>query len=233
MKLPQTPMPWSDRQRTTSPYLCGLFCFLRLTELGCPGAAPDSRHPADALAEANKRGRGGDRLDTMKWRKSPDALIQAFDHCLPIIEGVQRRAMFGYPCAFFNGHLFCGLHQDSIIVLLSEARRDALVAEGASVFEPMPGRATSAYVVVPSEIVADRQRLRALLSDALAHASSLAPKARKKAVPSKPKAHIRKKTLARPAPAKTTPAKKARGRKVAPAKKKAARKASSGKTRSR
>lgn len=210
-----------------------------------PGAPPRT---ADILPmhwqKATSAVAGGDRLDTMKWHKSPDALVQAFDHSLPIIEGVQRRAMFGYPCAFFNGHLFCGLHQDSIIVLLPEARRDALVAEGASVFEPMPGRTMSAYVVVPSEIVADRQRLRALLSDALAHASSLAPKvkkpsaARKKAVPSKPKAHVRKKAPARPAsaekaPSKKTPSKKTRGRKAAPVKKKAARKASPGKTRSR
>jgi hypothetical protein len=79
--------------------------------------------------------------DAMIWRKSPDALVQAFDHCLPIAAGVQRKAMFGYPCAFMNGHLFCGLHLDSIIVRLPEGRRNALVARGASVFMPMPGQA--------------------------------------------------------------------------------------------
>src|SRR5580704_15021190 len=113
----------------------------------------------------------------MKWHKSPDALVQAFDHCLPVVAGVERKAMFGYPCAFINGHLFCGLHQDRIIVHLPEARRDALVAEGASVFEPMPGQAMREYVLVPAEIVQDREALRALLGEALAHASSLAPKA--------------------------------------------------------
>ena len=109
----------------------------------------------------------------MKWRKSPDSLVQAFDHSLPVVDGVERGAMFGYPCAFYHGHLFCGLHQESIIVLLPEVRRDALVAEGASVFEPMPGRAMKEYVVVPAEIVAGPSRgFGALLSDALAHASS-------------------------------------------------------------
>jgi len=175
----------------------------------------------------------------MKWQKSPDALVQAFDHCLPIVDGVQRRAMFGYPCAFFNGHLFCGLHQDSVIVLLPDARRDALVAEGASVFEPMPGRPMHAYVVAPPEIVADRQRLRALLGDALAHASSLAPKvkkpsaAKKKAVPAKPKARVTKKAAVKKARGrKEAPAKKAPAKK-APAKKKAPRKPSRGKRRAR
>jgi hypothetical protein len=173
-------------------------------------------------AESNERGPGGDRLETMKWRKSPDALVQAFDHSLPIVDGVDRRAMFGYPCAFFGGHLFCGLHQDSIIVLLPEERRDALVAEGASVFEPISGGPMHEYVVVPPEIVADRQRLRALLSDALAHASSLTPKAKTppaKAAPAKRASAVRKPPARKAAPAKKAPAKKAPAKK-APAKKK-------------
>jgi TfoX/Sxy family transcriptional regulator of competence genes len=161
----------------------------------------------------------------MKWRKSPDSLVRIFDHSLPIIEGVQRRAMFGYPCAFFNGHLFCGLHGDSIIVLLPEARRHALLAEGASVFEPMPGKAMKEYVVAPAEIVADRQQLRALLSDALAHASSLAPK------PEKPSAAKKKAPAKRKAPArKAAPANKARAKKALPAKKVPAKKKAARKT---
>jgi|SRR5579859_2045746 len=165
----------------------------------------------------------------MKWRKSPDSLVQAFDHSLPIVEGVQRKSMFGYPCAFYQGHLFCGLHQDSIIVLLPDARRDALVAAGASLFEPMPGRAMKEYVVVPAEVVADPQRLRALLSDALAHASSMAPKAakppavKKAALPAAKKAAAPKRT----APArKKAPAKKATARKTAPAKRAGPKRAS-------
>jgi hypothetical protein len=114
----------------------------------------------------------------MKWHKSPDALVQAFDHCLPTMVGVQRKAMFGYPCAFVNGHLFCGLHQDGIIVRLPEARRNRLVAKGARVFEPIPGQAMKEYVVAPAETVANRDSLRALLDEALAHATSLATKAK-------------------------------------------------------
>ena len=134
----------------------------------------------------------------MKWRKSPDALVQAFDHCLPSVAGVQRKAMFGYPCAFVNGHLFCGLHQDGLIVRLPEARRNALVAKGASVFEPMPGRSMQEYVVAPADIVADRDKLRALLNEALAHASSLAPK-QKRPHAAKKKATAPKRKPARPA----------------------------------
>jgi TfoX/Sxy family transcriptional regulator of competence genes len=149
----------------------------------------------------------------MKWRKSPEVLVQAFDHCLPGVAGVQRKAMFGYPCAFVNGHLFCGLHQDSIIVRLSEARRNALVAKGASVFEPMPGRPMKEYVVAPADIVADREKLHALLDEALAHASSLAAKPRKPSTAKKKRAlaPTRKAAPARKAspPKKATPARKA------------------------
>jgi hypothetical protein len=171
----------------------------------------------------------------MKWRKSPDSLVQAFDHSLPVVDGVERGAMFGYPCAFYHGHLFCGLHRESIIVLLSDARRDALVAEGATVFEPMPGRTMKEYVVVPIETVADRQRLRALLSDALAHASSPAPK-QAKARPAKKAAPSRRAAVAvkkRRHSVKKVTARKARSTKAAPAKRKAAPKTRSKKKRAR
>jgi len=161
----------------------------------------------------------------MKWRKSPDSLLQAFDHSLPIVDGVERRAMFGYPCAFFRGHMFCGLHQESIIVLLSEARRDELVAEGATVFEPMP-----------AEIVADRQRLRALLSDALAHASSLTPKRAKARAAKKKATQPKRAAVAVKKPkqaAKKATAAKARSTKAAPPKRKAARKTGTKKKRRR
>jgi TfoX/Sxy family transcriptional regulator of competence genes len=172
----------------------------------------------------------------MKWRKSPDSLLQAFDHSLPIVDGVERRAMFGYPCAFFRGHMFCGLHQESIIVLLSEARRDELVAEGATVFEPMPGRPMKEYVVVPAEIVADRQRLRALLSDALAHASSLTPKRAKARAAKKKATQPKRAAVAVKKPkqaAKKATAAKARSTKAAPPKRKAARKTGTKKKRRR
>jgi hypothetical protein len=186
------------------------------------------------------------RIDVMKWHKSPDALVQAFDHCLPIVAGVERKPMFGYPCAFVSGHLFCGLHGDGIIVRLPEARRNALTAEGAGVFEPKPGQAMKEYVVAPAAIVADRERLGALLGEALAYASSLASKPQKrsatkeklapertaapgKAAPAKksaparnaiaPKAPARKKTSVKRALAsKVMPAKKAPARKKAPVK---------------
>jgi hypothetical protein len=160
----------------------------------------------------------------MKWHKSPDALVQAFDHCLPVVAGVQRKAMFGYPCASLNGHLFCGLHQDGIIVHLPDARRDALVAEGARLFEPVPGEAMKEFVVVPTEMVDDRERLRALLGEALAYASSLGPKAIEKTAVKEAAPPTRRAMATKSEPAKKakeTPVKRRAPAKKAPAKTKA------------
>ena len=64
----------------------------------------------------------------MAWRKSPPALIAAFDAALPDDPHVERRKMFGYPAAFAHGHLSTGLHQETLMVRLGEAQRAKLLA---------------------------------------------------------------------------------------------------------
>ena len=93
----------------------------------------------------------------MKWRKSPETLVQKFSELVPLDPRVERRKMFGYPAAFVAGNLFMGLHQEALILRLSDNDRESfLKIEGASVFEPMPGRPMREYVVVPSRMV-DRE----------------------------------------------------------------------------
>jgi TfoX/Sxy family transcriptional regulator of competence genes len=116
----------------------------------------------------------------MKWTKSPEALVASFDAVLPRDSRIERRSMFGYPCAFVNGNMFTGLHQDSLIVRLDAADRAKLLAlPGARVFEPMPGRPMQAYVVVPPAIVAERGALAGWIKRSLEHAASLPAKAKK------------------------------------------------------
>src|SRR5215471_13018810 len=90
----------------------------------------------------------------MKWRKSPEALVEKFSKLVPEDRRVARRQMFGYPAAFANGNLFMGLYQDSMILRLSaDDRPKFLVLAGARAFEPMPGRPMREYVVVPPEML--------------------------------------------------------------------------------
>ena len=84
------------------------------------------------------------------WRKSPDDLIALFHAALPDDPRIERRKMFGYPCAFVAGNLFTGLHQENVIVRLAERDRVAAIGkQGARLFEPMSGRPMREYIVLP------------------------------------------------------------------------------------
>jgi len=116
-----------------------------------------------------------------KWRKSPETLVKAFDAALPSEPRVERRLMFGYPAGFVNGNMFCGLHQESLVLRLGDARRAALLEhDGASTFEPMPGRPMREYVVAPPDVVGSASALRAWMKDALAYVATLPSKAKRK-----------------------------------------------------
>ncbi|MBM3482161.1 MAG: TfoX/Sxy family protein [Alphaproteobacteria bacterium] len=120
------------------------------------------------------------------WRKSPPELIAFFDKVLPDDPRVDRRKMFGYPCAFTTGgQMFIGLHQENLIVRLAEADRAKLLKEpGASIFEPMPGRQMKEYVSLPQAMLSgDPSKTRPWVVRALDYAASLPPKKPKGAKP--------------------------------------------------
>ncbi|HYI00340.1 TfoX/Sxy family protein [Hyalangium sp.] len=120
----------------------------------------------------------------MKWRKSPEALVNAFQSALPEDARVERRKMFGYPCAFVNGNMFTGLHQENLIVRLAEGDRQKLVSEkGAEIFAPFPGRLMKEYVSLPPAIIDSAKELKGWLRRSLEHAATLPPKGAKRAAP--------------------------------------------------
>ena len=113
----------------------------------------------------------------MSWRKSPPALVDLFDRVLPQDHRIERRKMFGYPAAFVNGQLFAGLHQESFILRLPGPDRERLQGEhGASMFEPMPGRAMREYLVLPDAVLSNDAVLTDCLARSLAYAAALPPK---------------------------------------------------------
>jgi hypothetical protein len=113
----------------------------------------------------------------VKWKKSSPELVETFQAVVPGPPATVR-PMFGFPAAFVHGNMFMGLHQDDLIVRLPEGqRRELLALTGARVFEPMPGRPMSEYVVVPRAMHSDRAALRAWAARALAFGTSLPPKA--------------------------------------------------------
>ncbi|WP_108881199.1 TfoX/Sxy family protein [Anderseniella sp. Alg231-50] len=114
------------------------------------------------------------------WRKSPADLIDLFASVLPDAPNVEKRQMFGYPCAFVNGNMFTGLHQEALIVRLDEEHRKQLIDEaGAWQFEPIPGRPMREYVALPDAVLEDRGKLTEVITSAMEFAASLPPKVKK------------------------------------------------------
>jgi hypothetical protein len=122
----------------------------------------------------------------MAWTKASQGMIDLFDACLPDGPGLERRKMFGYPCAFVNGNMCAGLLQDIAFARLPPGLRAELDAEfGVRHFEPMPGRPMKAYVVMPEEVLEDEERFTQVLGAAYAFTSALPPKEKKPPRPRK------------------------------------------------
>ena len=90
------------------------------------------------------------------WKKSPQELVDQFTDALPTHPDLVRKPMFGYPAAFVNGNMVCGLFQDSVVVRLGKEGAAEVVTKGtAHPFAPMPGRTMTGYVLVPTEDAQD------------------------------------------------------------------------------
>jgi TfoX/Sxy family transcriptional regulator of competence genes len=119
-------------------------------------------------------------MAAMKWKKSPESLVERFDEVVPKDPSVERRSMFGYPCAFLGGHMFCGLFQDHFILRLPDPDRAKFLKEkGAAIFEPMPGRPMKEYVLVPPTVLDGDSALAPWLRLSRDYVSGLPPKAKK------------------------------------------------------
>ncbi len=115
----------------------------------------------------------------MAWKKVPQENVEAFAAALPPSAGVELKKMFGCPAGFVNGNMFCGAHQEDVLVRLDEAEREkALKRPGFKQFEPM-GKPMREYVCVPPEKAADVAYLKRWFMKALRFASTLPPKEKK------------------------------------------------------
>jgi TfoX/Sxy family transcriptional regulator of competence genes len=112
----------------------------------------------------------------MSWQKSSPELVSRFDACLPKAAGVERKQMFGYPCAHVNGNMFAGLHEQRLALRLAEQDRAALLQRaGSAPFEVM-GRTMREYVVITNALERTPRDLSAWMQRALAYAQTLPAK---------------------------------------------------------
>ena len=107
-------------------------------------------------------------MPSTSWKKSPPDLIERFAAALPAHPDLVRKPMFGYPAAFANGNMICGLFRDSVVVRLGkEGAARAVTAGRAQQFAPMPGRNMTGYVLVPRADADDARTLAAWVQQAL------------------------------------------------------------------
>ena len=112
-------------------------------------------------------------------RKAPAGQVECFHEAVAGIEGVEVRKMFGYPAALIGGNLTAGLHQENVMVRLPDAERQERLADGWTLFEPMPGRPMREYVALPPEVAADVVAMRHWVERAAAYVRTLPPRAAK------------------------------------------------------
>lgn len=111
----------------------------------------------------------------MSWQPPDPAVIAAFAAALPDRLLVERRKMFGCPCAFVNGNMFAGVHEANLLVRLPPAQREELLTQGGRPFAPM-GRTMKEYVMLPQETINQPQVLAGWLAAGFDYAASLPPK---------------------------------------------------------
>ncbi len=113
----------------------------------------------------------------MAWKKNSAERIGLLDEAMRSFPCL-RKVMFGGPAYFVNDNMFAGLCQDSVILRLSPQDREKLLSahDGATVFEPMPGRPMKEYVVLPESLYSDSTTMLEWLDRSFHYASSLPPK---------------------------------------------------------
>ena len=118
-------------------------------------------------------------MAVLKSSKATQDDKDAFRALVPGDARVHVKAMFGGLGAFAGTQMFMGLYGDSLMVRLSEAHRADVMAEGGSVFEPMPGRPMREYVTLPYWRD-DPGRARPIVARSMEYALSVPPKAARK-----------------------------------------------------
>jgi TfoX/Sxy family transcriptional regulator of competence genes len=117
------------------------------------------------------------KMEASTWRKSSPELVSLFDSLASQFPGLQKRVMFGFPCAFWQGNMFSGLHQEHLFFRLAAAEKSAfLKIPGAAPFEPVHGRVMSEYVTAPASMLKDEAALHQWFAASLKYAQSLPPR---------------------------------------------------------
>jgi hypothetical protein len=106
------------------------------------------------------------------------AVIAAYETALPDDIRVERKTMFGSPCAFVNRQMFFGTFEESLVARVGPERVQALAEqEGMQAFTLSPGKQWDDYVQMDATVEPDV--LAGLASEALSWAAALPKKVKR------------------------------------------------------
>lgn len=119
--------------------------------------------------------------ETPQWQKPDQRLIAIFDASLEGLPEVERRKMFGMPCAFVHGNMFAGLLEQRMMIRLSAEERTTFLASvpESAPFSPRPGMEMREYVSVPPAVWSDPQAVKVWVELAYQFAAGLPVKIKK------------------------------------------------------
>jgi TfoX/Sxy family transcriptional regulator of competence genes len=114
------------------------------------------------------------------WKKAPQVNVDFFNLALEHHPEVERRRMFGFPCAFLGGNMFFGLFEETIFLRLPEEERRRINSlQQAVPFEPIPGRVMKEYVALNPGTVTDPGIFQTWFNKSLDYTSNLPVKPKK------------------------------------------------------
>ena len=110
----------------------------------------------------------------MKWKKVTPELNAFLEKNMASFKA-DRRPMFGASTYFVKGNMFAGIHEDTIILRLSEKDRQEIMKEYDEVrpFEPVAGRPMKEYVTLPESLYNEPDVFHKWLRRSYEYASSL------------------------------------------------------------
>lgn len=104
-------------------------------------------------------------------------VVAAYEAALPDDPRIERKKMFGMPCAFVNRQMFFGTFESTVVARIGPARvQERAGKDGLVVFTPMVDRAWKDYVQADGAANADL--LKDLAAEALAWTAKLPAKAK-------------------------------------------------------
>ena len=116
----------------------------------------------------------------MHWKKANPQLIALLESQMKDFIS-ERRPMFGAPTFFIRGNMFAGVHEDSVILRLSDSDLKAIMARYPEVkpFTPMGGHVMKEYAALPENFMSNSEVFKSWLKKSYAYAGSIPPKVKK------------------------------------------------------